>query len=266
MRHNFPDLNTLILSDCDLRSQDLCSLAQASVKDRLPKLKHLNISHNRQIAGNSQMLFDNDCKWNLLTHLDVEQLETEDVDSDFQDLGFLTSKVGFGSLPSLQNLRVSLYGDNQEMFSNRVSWKELRRLNLACVEMNDVTIFLRSVANAGEEDLYPKLETVCFVKRSESLSVDLKVVQRLRQRNISVFSVDSQCERRQKDLDIVNDNTTNDERQDETSFFLIYGSFAVVLLAVAGIHGSVVVALFVVAVICLGLYVLKCVLNKRRGT
>ena len=50
------------------------------------------------------------------------------------------------------------------------------------------------------EILFPKLETVCFVKRSEALSVDLKVVQRLRQKNVSVFSVDSDSENDRKTL------------------------------------------------------------------
>ena len=48
--HSFPSLNSLILSNCGLNSQDLCSLAQASVEGRLPQLKHLDISENTNIS------------------------------------------------------------------------------------------------------------------------------------------------------------------------------------------------------------------------
>ena len=44
--HSFPVLETLILSDCWLNSDDLRSLAQANKEGRLPKLKHLDISQN----------------------------------------------------------------------------------------------------------------------------------------------------------------------------------------------------------------------------
>ena len=41
--HSFPSLDTLILSDCAVNSDDLSSLAQATVKLRLPQLRHLDI-------------------------------------------------------------------------------------------------------------------------------------------------------------------------------------------------------------------------------
>ena len=117
--------------------------------------------------------------------------------------------------------------------------------------MDDVAVFLRSVVNEVEGDLFPKLETVCFVKRSEYLSVDLKVVQRLRQKNVSVFSVDVDSERRQKDLDIVYEDIAVADRHDDATFGHNYRSVAVALLATGGI--------------CLGLYACKHMLNKPNG-
>ena len=49
--HSFPSLNSLILSDCGLNSQDLCSLAQASLEGRLPQLRHLDISDNPDLVA-----------------------------------------------------------------------------------------------------------------------------------------------------------------------------------------------------------------------
>ena len=66
---NFRSLNSLILCDCGLNSQDLCSLAQASVKGRLPKLKHLDISENRRICITD--LFSSSCKWGQLLELNI---------------------------------------------------------------------------------------------------------------------------------------------------------------------------------------------------
>ena len=46
LHHSFPSLNSLVLSDCGLISQDLCSLDRARLKGRLPQLRHLDISKN----------------------------------------------------------------------------------------------------------------------------------------------------------------------------------------------------------------------------
>ena len=48
LQHSFPSLYTLILSDCELSSEDLTSLAQARTKRSLPKLRHLDISMNKR--------------------------------------------------------------------------------------------------------------------------------------------------------------------------------------------------------------------------
>ena len=47
--HSFPHLEVLMLSYCGLVVEDLRSLAKGSVKDRLPKLRYLDLSNNRNI-------------------------------------------------------------------------------------------------------------------------------------------------------------------------------------------------------------------------
>ena len=46
LRHRFPSLETLVLRDCGLNSDDMCSLTEAREKGRLPKLKRLDLSEN----------------------------------------------------------------------------------------------------------------------------------------------------------------------------------------------------------------------------
>ena len=61
LTHSFPTLNTLILSHCDLNSDDLQSLARANVEGKLPQLEHLNISYNSVDISD---LFTHSAQWN----------------------------------------------------------------------------------------------------------------------------------------------------------------------------------------------------------
>ena len=61
--HSFPVLETLILIDCWLNSDDLRGLAQANKKGRLRKLKHLDISQNQNIKIERESFFCCDTKW-----------------------------------------------------------------------------------------------------------------------------------------------------------------------------------------------------------
>ena len=44
--HSFPSLQSMVLSNCGLKSQGLSILAQAYAKGRLPELRHLDLSEN----------------------------------------------------------------------------------------------------------------------------------------------------------------------------------------------------------------------------
>ena len=55
--HNFPSLQSMVLSDCGLKSQDVSILAQACAKGRLPELRHLDLSENLKIQRQVKYLF-----------------------------------------------------------------------------------------------------------------------------------------------------------------------------------------------------------------
>ena len=71
--HTFAFLDTLLLSNCELHSQDLNVLAQAGAGGRLPQLKHLDISKNQMCAGHLDSLFDEECHWDSLLVLNMRQ-------------------------------------------------------------------------------------------------------------------------------------------------------------------------------------------------
>ena len=102
--HSFPSLNSLVLSDCGLNSQDLHSLALASVKDRLPVLRYLNISKNGDLVDGCENLFSSNAQWKKLKHLNFEQ---ENPVSD-KNFACLVEKTQIGCLRSLLTLQVSV--------------------------------------------------------------------------------------------------------------------------------------------------------------
>ena len=66
-------LTTLILSDSNLNSDDLASLARAKVNGYLPLLKHLDIScYYSAISSDFTRLFDGPCTWNGLLSLSLD--------------------------------------------------------------------------------------------------------------------------------------------------------------------------------------------------
>ena len=97
--HTFPSLETLILSDCGLNSEDLTSLAQASVEGRLPELKHLNMSDNEATIGQWRHLFSFRQRWSHLLSLNVKQDMSTGHD---QHLDALLHSVRLGALGKLQ--------------------------------------------------------------------------------------------------------------------------------------------------------------------
>ena len=94
---------TLILSDCGLNSDDLNSLAQASVDGRLPELKYLDLSHNK-LTG-AKRLFWSSSSMNQLLTLDIRNnyLDIIDITS------FMTQVKRDGLLGILQELGIDHY-------------------------------------------------------------------------------------------------------------------------------------------------------------
>ena len=135
----FPSLAHLVVSDCGLNSQDLCSLAQVNIKGRLPELKHLDISHNNELHGQLQYLFSSGEKWQKLLSLrysfpSLNSLIMSDCGLHSEDLCSLAQAGVEGKLPQLRHLDVSknnnLSGHLEKLFSFGQQWNQLLSLNV----------------------------------------------------------------------------------------------------------------------------------------
>ena len=112
MCHYFPYLQILVLRECELNSQDLISLAQASSEGRLPELRHLEMSQNN-IGSKTRRLF------NFLGGLkgvpSLINLILCDCRLQLQDLCCLTQAKLDGKLPRIRHLDISLNGLSDHM-------------------------------------------------------------------------------------------------------------------------------------------------------
>ena len=152
--HSFPFLNSLILSDCGLNSQDLKELARAYTKGRLPQLRYLDMCRNEQLKGNFECFFPFNQKWEKLQGLNFEQVSPV-CDKDFK---CLVRKVQSGDLSSLQKLTFSV-SNVESLHEQNVLWQHLSELN-ACSTLSSFVNVLVAIANAVEEGLFPALRTV----------------------------------------------------------------------------------------------------------
>ena len=149
--NSFPSLNSLVLSDCGLNSQDLCSLAQASLEGRLPQLRHLDISQNAELIGEIRNLFPSSQQWKGLISLHCEQKIISD-----KDIEVLAKKVKFGCLSSLQKLQIS--GQRADHFKT-CEWPNLKDLSFTCPE-NTFARTLSQISKAVQKKLFPNLNSV----------------------------------------------------------------------------------------------------------
>ena len=199
LKNEFPELHTLILSDCELNREDLESLTWAKVKGRIPELRHLDISQNDEICGHLDLLFDNSpsSTWNSLLSLNVEWSRTETLKAiDRQvcspDLSLLSKKSSM--LASLRELRVSAVNDRHTRMTSR--WCGLTTLQVVCMRNGNSGI-LSSVAQAVEDSLLPRLETLHILNysgddytwRSRAIDDEEKTTFGARQENLDVLRV-----------------------------------------------------------------------------
>ena len=76
----------------------MCSLTKASLEDRLPELKHLDISENNNL--DLRDLFENGCTWSQLKRLSISLVD------EISDYKWLARSVQLGYLSSLKQLRL----------------------------------------------------------------------------------------------------------------------------------------------------------------
>ena len=187
LRHSFPQLEVLNLSYCRLHVDDLRSLAKSSVKGRLPELKSLDLSNNGSTLAHLDSLFDYSCTWNDLhtLHLDQTTFNFSENESPryAQLLNVLCSQVKAGNLSSLRNLRFTVLESNYLTGEYRISWPQLRQLDIVPYTINNAVRLLDNLAKAVELGLFPTLKTVHFGK----IFLPENLLHRLRKRGIKVY-------------------------------------------------------------------------------
>ena len=147
--HSFPSLNNLILCDCGLNSQDLCSLAQASIEGRLPQLTYLDLSRNDSLVENCEHLFSSNANWDTLESLHFQQLKPVS-DSIFVCL------VKQERLRALQTLKVSVI---EAEFPKTVQLPNLQNLVIT-VPMEHFLTTISNIGDAVERGVVPSLATL----------------------------------------------------------------------------------------------------------
>ena len=145
-------LETLTLQKCSLNSQDLITLRQANLEDRLPNLKHLDLSQNEIVLSDSRHLFQDSCNWNQLLSLNVVHpfylRWMHEVD---KVLGDLNSVVGRGGFSSLQRLGINYYNNTN------IVWPQLEKIHVMHCDAN----ILKNIIEIRSNFL-PQLHTLCI--------------------------------------------------------------------------------------------------------
>ena len=166
LHEGFLCLHTLILSKCKLSSDDLKNLAQACMKSRLQKLRHLDLSGNYMNGSELIHLFDSSCNWNQLLSLNIRQYRySQDVKQ------FFTKVKTDDLLTSLQEFMIDSYEDVKTYRPN------LKTLGLFQCSSHS----LQNVIDDIDRGFLPALRTICF---QEFEPYDSTVVGSLSDRNI----------------------------------------------------------------------------------
>ena len=177
--HNFPSLQSMILSDCRLKSQDLNILAQACAKGRLPELRHLDLSENLKIQSRVKYLFEHNSKWQQLESLDLFQSYGTDSLSAI-DLQCLSTKATSGCLSSLSELTIS---SNSFGFSSKgktnIVFPQLQKLHIFS-PLHHLKAVLKVVETGTVDGSFPKSQTLHVTQVDNPLSSNVKVIESFR--------------------------------------------------------------------------------------
>ena len=189
--HSFPSLNVLILSRCGLNSDDLCSLALANGRGRLPELRYLDVSQNDQVAFRLECLFPKLCTWRKLCHLNIIQIEILNPESTMKISDF---KLKPNQLPRLQELKCAASFSQPALPIRSVGkWENLQVLNVVTLADSECLYLLSNLVEIVERGYLPSLRDVRFVNFMERLcSTEVNgflLRQKLRKRNICFNNV-----------------------------------------------------------------------------
>ena len=177
--HSCLTLNTLILSNCRLTSEDLKIVAKVYSENKLPLLKHLDISKNT-ITHDKHSLFEYGSKWESLLTLSVQK-------SSLDWLSYLGRKFRSGCLSSLQELKVDV---NESVLAEYYTiWPSLRKLHFYMwtpdVDYKNLLVALRDLVQKG---VFANLTTVLVYRSLVSDTSECDVGKEL----IELISVSAQ--------------------------------------------------------------------------
>ena len=164
LRETFPSLHSLFLSDCGLNFDDLRSLAQASVEDQLPELRHLDISENRNTVDHLENLFYKQCKWEKIHTFNIENQDFNSV----KDVKLLARKFTSGCLRALQKLKISSFRQDSVFRRMTTPLANLQHIETSC-DAKIIGELLNSISDAIEADLLPVLETITMFLTSQNM-------------------------------------------------------------------------------------------------
>ena len=164
--NSFPLLQTLVLRNCNLNSQDMISLAEARVEGKLPELKDLDISQNsiliHEFLEALHSLCQLKCIWESLLSLNIISLLT----ASFCDLCRLVNKGCFGSL---EELHISARNESELIDVIDIRFPFLRNLYINCGYGRDQTyagIIGKKVQDMISKGIFPSLK-ICIVCTGE---------------------------------------------------------------------------------------------------
>ena len=186
LHKRFLSLNTLTLTHGKLTSQDLISLEEAHAEGRLPELRHLDISYNKQITGKLQLLFGAESRWNGLLSFAIEQGVDVHKENYCDDYSGLCAEVKSGCLKSLDFTHC---GNNHSSAETRVLWPSLKPVTI--IKIVDDSGYLQPICDMVEQGLWPNVKFLKTVNPSNEIYATIvQHLFRLRQRGIYVMNND----------------------------------------------------------------------------
>ena len=189
LEKRFPSLNTLTFTHGKLISVDLISLEEAHAEGRLPELRHLDISYNKQIMGKLQLLFGSESRWNELISFGIEQGVDVYKENYCDDYSHLCAQVKSGCLKSLENFSFTHCGNNHFSAETHVLWPSLKSVSI--IKMVHSSDYLQPICDMVEQGLWLNVKFVKTVNPSNQIMAPgVQNLFQLRERGVYVMNND----------------------------------------------------------------------------
>ena len=182
-RHKLPCLETLILRDCKLTSEDFQMLSEADQLKKIPKLKCLDIAGNDWSDFNYLL----DSKWKPLQTLSVDWVNL----FKQRSLDAIVESRETGALSSIRKLVFHTL-DNFHAIQQEKCWRcQTFRIDRSSAwsEITNLSGILRPIANSLDKVSFPSLTEIHVCTFGNYTDDGCREKLRLRKHNISVYSI-----------------------------------------------------------------------------